>query len=263
MTQQQAQIAEAGRWKRRVELHHHVHQPAGASEPGLGAVVPRRVLDRLVDPCAGLAPRHAHEAAVVQALQKVRADVQVATPAPDAAMVEMRLHVPGSRGATLAHELQHVPGTRLHPGAPRPPLSARMEQSKIPAREKTIVDEEGLFDRQARVAALELAGAIALDAIREDQVLRTCGRSHRVGLNEAQARDGPGQAGGLEEAARDCVAAKLLEAGGFARTHARQSTPAEGWRKRESAGGAPRGAEDRRRGARESVERGRTRASGA
>ena len=46
IAQQSAQIAEAGRRQRRVELHHHVQQLAGAREPCLGAVVLRRVLDR-------------------------------------------------------------------------------------------------------------------------------------------------------------------------------------------------------------------------
>ena len=178
------------------------------------------MLDRLVDPGAGLAPRHAQQPAIVQALQQMRADVQVAAPALDAAMVEMRLHVPGSGVTMLAHEGQHLPGARLHPGVPGPPLPARMEQGQGLARQETVVDEEGLFDRQARVAALQLAGAIALDALREDQILGASGRPHRVGLDEAQARNGARQTGGLEKAARDRVAAKLPETGGFERAHA-------------------------------------------
>ena len=90
-----------------------------------------------------------------------------------------------------------------------------MQQRQSLARQETVVDEEGLFDRQARVAALQLAGAIVLNAMREDQILGAGGRAHRVGLDKAQARDGPLQAGGLEKAARDRVAAKLLETGGF------------------------------------------------
>ena len=49
----------------------------------------------------------------------------------------------------------------------------------------------------------------------EDQVLSASGRAHRVGLDEAQPRDGPLQARGLEQAARDRVAAKLIESGGW------------------------------------------------
>jgi hypothetical protein len=188
------------------------------------------VLDRLVDPRAGLAPRHAQKAAMMQALQQMRADVQVAAPPLHAAVVEVRLQVPGSGVTVLTHEVQHVSGARLHPGVPLPPLSARMEQRKALSRQETVVHEEGLFDRQARVAALQLAGAIALDPMREDQILGARRRPHRVGLDEPQARDGARQAGGLEKTARDRVAAKLPEAGGFGRTHAPQSTPAKGVR---------------------------------
>ena len=113
-----------------------------------------------------------------------------------------------------------------------------MQQGQGLARQETVVDEEGLFDRQARVAALQLAGAIVLDALREDQILGASGRPHRVGLDEAQARDGPRQAGGLEEAARDRVAAKLPETGGFEveSVHGLRRAGANGARESEVAG---------------------------
>jgi hypothetical protein len=186
IAQQSAQIAQAGRRQRRVELHHYVQQLAGAREPGLGAVVLRRVLDCLVDPCAGLAPHYAQQPAIVQALQQMRAGIQVATPALDAAMVEMRLHVPGVGGTMLTHKGQHLLGVRLHPGVPGTRHPARMQQGQGLARQETVVDEEGLFDGQARVAALQFAGAIILHALREDQILGASGRPHRVGLDKAQ-----------------------------------------------------------------------------
>ncbi len=61
---------------------------------------------------------------------------------------------------------------------------------------------------------LQLTDAIALNALREDQILGASGCAHRVGLDEAEARNGPRQAGGLKKAARDRIAAKLLESGG-------------------------------------------------
>ena len=218
IAQQSAQIAQAGRGQRRVELHHQVQQLAGASETSLGTVVPRRVTGRFVDPSAGLAPRHAQQPAIVQAFQQMRAGTQVAAPALDATMVELRLHVPGVGVAVLAHEGQHLLGARLHPGVPGVPgarVPTRVQQGQGLPRQETVVDEEGLFDRQARVALLQLAGAIALDALREDQILGASGCSHRVGLNEAEARNRPRQAGGLEQAAPDRVAAELPETGGF------------------------------------------------
>ena len=94
-----------------------------------------------------------------------------------------------------------------------------MQQSQGFARQETVVDEEGLFDGQARVAALEVAGVIVLNALREDQILSASGRPHRIGLNKAQTCNGPWQGSGFEKAARDRVAAKLRESGGFERAH--------------------------------------------
>lgn len=101
-----------------------------------------------------------------------------------------------------------------------------MQQGHGLARQETVVDEEGLFDLQARVAPLQLAGAIVFHALREDEILRASRRPHRVGLDKAQACDGPRQAGDLEKAARDRVAAKLREAGSLERAHAASAAPA-------------------------------------
>ena len=71
-----------------------------------------------------------------------------------------------------------------------------MQQGRGLARQEAGVDEVGLFDVQARVAALELAGAIVPDAVEENQILGASGRAHRIGLDESQARDGARQGGG-------------------------------------------------------------------
>src|SRR5262245_5238612 len=99
------------------------------------------------------------------------ADIQVATPALDAPMVEMRLHVPGVGETMLAHEGQHLLGARVHPGIPGPRHRARMQQGQGLARQETVVDEVALFDRQTWVAALQVARAIARSTMSEDQVL--------------------------------------------------------------------------------------------
>jgi hypothetical protein len=68
-------------------------------------------------------------------------------------------------------------------GARRP---ARMQQGQGLARQETVVDEEGLFDREARVATLQPAGATVLNALREDQILGACGGPHRVGWTKSR-----------------------------------------------------------------------------
>src|SRR5436853_7584493 len=152
------------------------------------------------------------------------ADIQIRAPAFNAAMVELCLHVLGGGVTILAHKTQYLPGTRLHlcvpsvPGARRP---ARMQQGQSLARQKTVIDEESLFDCQVRVAALQFSGAIILNAMQQDQVLSSSGCAHRIGLDEAQAHNGAHQTGWLEEAARDRVTPKLLEIRGFKRAHSR------------------------------------------
>src|SRR6202044_2062139 len=105
----------------------------------------------------------------MQALQQMLADIQVSAPALNSAMVEMCLHVPGMDVTALAHKIQNVLGARLHSGIPCVPGSrrpARMQQGQRPARQETVVDEEGLFDRQTRVAALQISRAIVLNSVR-------------------------------------------------------------------------------------------------
>jgi len=116
----------------------------------------------------------------VQALQQMRADIQVAAPALDAAMVEMRLHVLGVGANMLAHECEHLLGARRLP---------RMQQGQGLARQEPVVDEEGLFDRQTRVAALQLAGAIAL---------RRAARGSDPARERAPASGRPGQSPGAQ-----------------------------------------------------------------
>lgn len=86
------------------------------------------------DPRPAAHPFYAQQPARVQALQQMRAGSQVAAPALDAAMVEMRLHVPGVGATMLAHKSQHLLGARLHPGVPGARLPARMQQGQGLAR---------------------------------------------------------------------------------------------------------------------------------
>ena len=134
----------------------------------------------------------------------------------------MCLHVPGMGVTALAHKVQNVVGARLHSGIPCIPGArgpAWMQQGQRSAGQETVVDEEGLFNRQSRVAALQISRAIVLNTVREDQILGARGRSHRVGLEKAQTRNGARQAGGFEKAARQRVATKLLETGGSQTVH--------------------------------------------
>jgi hypothetical protein len=79
------------------------------------------------------------------------------------------------------------------------------------ARQEAIVDEEVFFQRQPRVAALQLAGAVVAHAVAQDQVLRARRCAQRIGLHEAQAADGRRQRGGREQRTRQRMAAQVVE----------------------------------------------------
>src|SRR5690606_11261836 len=78
------------------------------------------------------------------------------------------------------------------------------------------------FDGQARVAALEVAGAVVLHAVPEDQVLRARRSADGICLYEGEALDGSLERGGREERARDRVAEEL-----GARDHAASCSSAQ------------------------------------
>jgi DNA gyrase subunit B len=76
------------------------------------------------------------------------------------------------------------------------------------------VDEEVLLQRQAGVAALQVARRIALDAVAQGQVLGAGRGAQRVSLDKAaELLGGPDQGGGGEQAARHGVAAQVVESG--------------------------------------------------
>ena len=57
------------------------------------------------------------------------------------------------------------------------------------ARHEAVVDEDVLLDAERGVAPLEIAGAVAVDAMAQRQVLRARRRADRVGLHEAERVD--------------------------------------------------------------------------
>ena len=111
-------------------MDHDVQQQARAGQAAVLGVILRRVLDRLIDAGAGLAAGDAQESAVVQAFQEMRADIEVAAPAFDAAVIEVCLHVFGVRATVFAHEGQHVCRAGLHSRVPPTRRLARVEECR-------------------------------------------------------------------------------------------------------------------------------------
>ena len=88
-----------------------------------------------------------------------------------------------------------------------------MHQRVQPAGHEPVVDEYVFFDGHRRVAALEIAGTIAVDARPQRQILRASRRLDRIGLHETQPVDCPFERGRDEQAAADGKTANVVEAG--------------------------------------------------
>ena len=161
---------------------------------------------------AGVASRHAQQSAVVHAVEQLGAGVaRAAEPVGHLAVLEMRVDLARVHGAAFAHECQHRVGLVARGLRPARPRLARMHQRVMLGAQKPVVDEEILLDAQRRVLAFEIAGDVAGHAMAQRQILRTSRRAQRIGLHEPQARQRPRQRGGGKQAARDGVAAQLIQ----------------------------------------------------
>ncbi len=91
-----------------------------------------------------------------------------------------------------------------------------MHQRVVGAGKKTVIDEKILLERQLRIAALQIARAITVDAVAQRQVLCTSRRPDGIGLDEPQLVDGTHQGGRLEQRARNGVATQMAQGNGHA-----------------------------------------------
>ena len=73
------------------------------------------------------------------------------------------------------------------------------------ARQKAVIDEEVLFDLELRIAALQIAGAIAAHAVPQDQILSTSWRANGIRLYEPKLANGAGESRRRKQAAIDGV----------------------------------------------------------
>ena len=118
IAQQSAEIVQADHRQWRVELHHLIEQLAGAREARVGTLVLGRARDHLLNPRTDLSPRHAQQAAIMQALQQMITDIQIRAPALASAIVEMRPHILGAGVTMLTLEAQYFLDLCLHPAVP-------------------------------------------------------------------------------------------------------------------------------------------------
>ncbi len=204
----------SGRWQRCVLAHHQIDQGGGAFDLCLRAGIGFRVLGHGIDAGATVATLHAQQAAVVHAVQQVRTGIAGAAPVVGhPAMRERLVNLARMHAAAFAHEGQHVRRAALGLSVPRAPGHARMHQRQMLAWQEAIVHQAIFLHRQARIAPLQITGAVVLHPMAQGQVLRACRCPDRVGLHETQAPDRGQQRGGFEQRTRHRIAAQIIEGG--------------------------------------------------
>ena len=127
-----SEVAKARARQRRVLAQHQFEQRRGALGAGGAAGVGGRMLDRLVDADAGLAPGDAQEAPVVHAVEQVRGRVARAAPGVGGAAVrELGVDQARMSRAVRLDEGQHLAGLLLRRRAPLARGNARMHQRQV------------------------------------------------------------------------------------------------------------------------------------
>jgi hypothetical protein len=131
----------------------------------------------------------------------------------------------------FAHERQDPAGATPRPARPAVQAAARVHQRLHVAGDETVVDEDVLVDVELLVSPLQIAGAIASDAVAQRQILRARGSPDRIGLHESEDLERPLERRRSEETPRDGVTSNSIEAVFFARhirrprSRRRQYTP--------------------------------------
>jgi hypothetical protein len=87
--------------------------------------------------------------------------------------------------ARRTHHVEHLLFEPSHSG-----MRARVQQIPDAPRDKSVGIQIVLLDVERRILALEVAGAIALDPVAKNQILRARRRANRIGLYEAEPIDG-------------------------------------------------------------------------
>jgi hypothetical protein len=85
---------------------------------------------------------------------------------------------------------------------------SRVQQPAMAPRQEAVIDEVFLVDRERPIAPLQVPVAIALNAMSQDQVLRTRRGADRIGLHEPEALDGAPQRRRREQRPGDRITAQ-------------------------------------------------------
>src|ERR1700722_10668252 len=127
------------------------------------------------------------------------------------AVSEIRVHLARVDGAASANECQY--GSRLlrTRRGPHRARGAWMHQLVMLPRQVSIVDEEVLFQRQFRIAPLQVARPIPRHAMAQSQVLSAGWGADGICLHESKLVYCTLKGGRLEQRARDRIASQMVQ----------------------------------------------------
>src|SRR6185503_9937752 len=141
------------------------------------------------------AARDAHESPIVKLLQGLSGRLGIAAPGIDDTLAaEVRLEVRRMYLSRRLHDVEHL---LFEPAPAR--AGARVQQVPHTPRHESVCVQVVPFDVERRVVTLEIAGAVSVDPVPENQVLRARRRTNRIGLHEAETIDGALQCRRWEE----------------------------------------------------------------
>ena len=166
-----------------------------------------------------LAPHHPHHPAIVHGRKQMRGGVRLSAPViPHRAVREMFVHFARMHRTARLHELQQQLRALFLFGRPFPHpfggnagVETGMHQRLQGSRDEAVDDEEILLDAELHVAAFEIARAIAVDAMAQNQILSAGRSANGIGLHEAHFVESAFQRGGRKKTARHGESPDVVE----------------------------------------------------
>jgi hypothetical protein len=158
---------------------------------------------------ACVAPHHAQASLPVQRFQRQRRGRRRRAPAVDhGALADGAFQLARMRFAILAHETKHLAAQMAMPAQKFEPSgrqAARMQQRKIGIRQEAVNMQHAFGNGQGGILSFQIAGAVACDAVTQDQILGARRRTDRVSLHKTERANRVMQPGRLEQRSRNGI----------------------------------------------------------
>ena len=162
---------------------------------------------------------HAQPPLIVHGVEKMGGRVRASSPiVRHRAVREMTIHLLRMHDAPLSHKFEHKlralsasTGPRQSPFCRNATIGSRMHERLKLRRHEAVVDEDVLVDIELGVAPLQIARAITLHAMAQNQILGAGRRADRVGLHKSKPVKSAFQRRWRKQTSRDRIAPQVVE----------------------------------------------------